>query len=146
MRVRATRTTPIRSRPRCAGTLSIQMSAGRWAAEGRKRSDRSGTTKACLPVCWNASRISETVVITPSGLQRADAAAPCEDAIPPMKLLIVGFAQAGHMGSYLASAARQLGLDFQIADAGDANARSRIGRSIYWHAHGKRPARLDQFG
>jgi spore maturation protein CgeB len=63
-----------------------------------------------------------------------------------MKLLIIGFAQAGHVGSYLASAARQLGLDFQIADAADAYARSRIGRRIYWHWRGKRPARLDQFG
>jgi hypothetical protein len=63
-----------------------------------------------------------------------------------MSLLIIGYAKAGHMGNYLASAANQLGLDFQMADAGDANARSRIGQRIYWHLRGKRPARLDQFG
>ena len=63
-----------------------------------------------------------------------------------MKLLIIGFTRAGHMGSYLASAARQLGLDFQIADAGGADARSRVGRSFYWHLRSKRPARLMQFG
>src|SRR5207244_2476305 len=75
-----------------------------------------------------------------------DPAAACENFVRTMKLLIIGFAQAGHMGSYLVSAARQLGLDCWIADASDANARSRIGRSIYWHLRGKRPARLDQFG
>ena len=34
-----------------------------------------------------------------------------------MKLLIVGDNEAGDMGSYLASAARQLGLDYHIIDA-----------------------------
>jgi spore maturation protein CgeB len=63
-----------------------------------------------------------------------------------MKLLIIGFSQAGHIGSYLASAARQLGVDYQIVDAGAAEANSRIGRSFYWHLRNKRPARLERFG
>jgi spore maturation protein CgeB len=63
-----------------------------------------------------------------------------------MKLLIIGFTKAGHMGNYLASAAEQLGLDYQIIDSGSADARSRIVRGVYWHLRGKRPARLQQFG
>ena len=63
-----------------------------------------------------------------------------------MKLLIIGFTQAGHMGTYLASAATQLGVKHQMVNAGSAEARSRLGRSFYWHLRGKRPARLDQFG
>jgi spore maturation protein CgeB len=68
------------------------------------------------------------------------------ESIRAMKLLIVGFTQATHMGNYLASAARQLGVDYQIIDAGLAHAHSRIGRSFYWHLRGKRPARLERFG
>src|SRR5215510_3940744 len=63
-----------------------------------------------------------------------------------MKLLVIGFTQAGHMGTYLASAARQLGVEHQMVNAGSAEARSRLGRSFYWHLRGKRPARLDEFG
>ena len=63
-----------------------------------------------------------------------------------MKLLIIGFAEPNHMGSYLASAARQLRLDYRIIDAIGAEARSRIGRSFHWRFRGKRPARLDRFG
>lgn len=63
-----------------------------------------------------------------------------------MKLLIVGFAQPGHMGYYLASAATRLGLDYQIIDAIQAEASSRIWRSFYWRFRDKRPARLDEFG
>ena len=63
-----------------------------------------------------------------------------------MKLLIIGFTQPGHMGNYLVSAARQLGLDFQITDASGAMASSRIVRSFYWHMCGKRPTRLRRFG
>ncbi len=63
-----------------------------------------------------------------------------------MKLLIVGFTQPGHMGSYLTSAAKQLRLDYQTIDANGAEAGSRIGRSFHWHLRGKRPARLDRFG
>ena len=63
-----------------------------------------------------------------------------------MKLLIVGFGQPGHMGYYLASAAMRLGLDYQIIDATQAEASSRIVRSFYWRFRGKRPARLDEFG
>jgi spore maturation protein CgeB len=63
-----------------------------------------------------------------------------------MKILIVGFGQPGHMGQYLASAAMQLGLDYQLIDAAQAEASSRIGRSFYWRFRGKRPARLDDFG
>jgi len=63
-----------------------------------------------------------------------------------MKLLIVGFNQPGHIGSYLASAAKKLDLDFMIMDASRAEAVSRIGRSFYWRLRGKRPGRLGQFG
>jgi spore maturation protein CgeB len=63
-----------------------------------------------------------------------------------MRLLIIGFSQAGHMGAYLASAARQLDLDYQIMDATRAEASSRIGKSFYWRLRGKRPGRLRQFG
>jgi hypothetical protein len=62
-----------------------------------------------------------------------------------MKLLIVGFSQAGQMGCYLASAARQLGLDHQIMDAGRAEASSRIFQSFHWRLRGKRPGRLGRF-
>ena len=63
-----------------------------------------------------------------------------------MKLLIVGFGKPGHMGHYLASAATRLGLDYQIIDAIQAEASSRIWRSFYWRFRDKRPARLDEFG
>ena len=63
-----------------------------------------------------------------------------------MRLLIVGFNQAGHMGSYLAAAANQLSLDFNIVDAQNAHASSRIARSFYWRFYDKRPARLHRFG
>src|SRR5580704_17449796 len=63
-----------------------------------------------------------------------------------MKILIVGFSQPGQMGAYLASAARQLGLDVQIIDANTAEASTRIGQIFHWRLRGKRPARLDQFG
>src|SRR5262245_32919079 len=63
-----------------------------------------------------------------------------------MKLLIIGFTQPGHMGNYLASAARQLGLDYQIIDASGAMASSRIVRRFYWHMCGKRPTWLRQYG
>jgi spore maturation protein CgeB len=62
-----------------------------------------------------------------------------------MRLLIVGFTQPGHMGDYLASAARQLGLDHRVLDAADAQAKSRLGRSIEWRLCGKRPAQLKRF-
>jgi spore maturation protein CgeB len=63
-----------------------------------------------------------------------------------MKLLIVGFGQAGHVGRYFASAAMRLGLDYQIIDLTQAEASSRIVRSFYWRFRGHRPARLDKFG
>jgi hypothetical protein len=62
-----------------------------------------------------------------------------------IKLLIIGFSQAGHMGNYLSAAARQLGLDHEIIDAGSAEASSQIGRSFYWRLRDKRPALLDRF-
>jgi spore maturation protein CgeB len=63
-----------------------------------------------------------------------------------MKLLIVGFKQTGHMGGYLAAAARRLGIDCDIADSATAYSSSSIARSFYWHFRGKRPARLRSFG
>jgi spore maturation protein CgeB len=65
---------------------------------------------------------------------------------PVTRLLIVGFSQAGHMGSYLGAAAEQLGIDYKSVDASNAEARTRIGRNFYWHLYGKRPARLRRFG
>ena len=65
---------------------------------------------------------------------------------PVTRLLIVGFSQAGHMGSYLGAAAEQLGIDYKTVDASNAEARTRIGRSFYWHLSDKRPARLDRAG
>jgi spore maturation protein CgeB len=63
-----------------------------------------------------------------------------------IKLLIVGFDQPGHVGNYLASAARQLGVEYQIIDSTAAEATSRVGQSFYWHFRGKRPGRLVGFG
>jgi spore maturation protein CgeB len=62
-----------------------------------------------------------------------------------MNLLIIGFTQPGHMGSYLAAAARQLDLDYEIIDAGGAEADSRIVRSFCWRFRDRRPGRLDRF-
>jgi spore maturation protein CgeB len=62
------------------------------------------------------------------------------------RLLIVGIDQPGHIGDYLASAARQLGLEHQILDSSKAEATTRIGQSLYWHLGGKRPGRLAEFG
>src|SRR6516162_1677791 len=50
------------------------------------------------------------------------------------------------MGNYLASAAKQLRLDYEILDTRSAEAVSRFGRSFYWRLRGKRPAKLDRFG
>jgi spore maturation protein CgeB len=63
-----------------------------------------------------------------------------------MRLLIVGFSEAGHVGSYLASAAKQLGLEYDLMDAGRAEARSRAAQAFYWRLRGKRPGRLGWFG
>jgi spore maturation protein CgeB len=63
-----------------------------------------------------------------------------------MKLLIVGSNRSGHMGNYLAAAARRSGLEYDIIDTGGAEAVSRIARSFYWRFRGRRPARLTRFG
>ena len=62
-----------------------------------------------------------------------------------MTLLIVGSCQPGHIANYIASGARQLGLDHRVLDASAAEARSRLGRSFYWRLRAKRPARMDRF-
>jgi spore maturation protein CgeB len=62
-----------------------------------------------------------------------------------MRLLIVAYEQSGQMGSYLASAAEYLGLDYHIMDAGKAEATNSIARRFYWHLRGKRPANLARF-
>jgi spore maturation protein CgeB len=49
------------------------------------------------------------------------------------------------MGSYLAAAAKQMSLDYEIIDAVRAQARSRIVKSLYWRLRGRRPARLGRF-
>src|SRR5262249_11161905 len=63
-----------------------------------------------------------------------------------VKLLIVGSCHPAHIGSFFASAARQLGLDYQIMDIAGAEASSRIVRTYYWHFCDKKWARLKQFG
>jgi spore maturation protein CgeB len=63
-----------------------------------------------------------------------------------MRLLIIGFNQAGHLGRYFAAASEQLGLDYHIVDAAEAQASSRIARSFHWHLRDRRPARLRRFG
>jgi spore maturation protein CgeB len=63
-----------------------------------------------------------------------------------MRLLISGFDQPGHMGSYLGAAAKRLGLDYEMADAESAYTSNRFIRSVYWHFCDKRPARLRAFG
>lgn len=62
------------------------------------------------------------------------------------RLLIVGFAQPGHMGSYLAAAASRLALDWNIVDAARADARTWLVRAFYWRLRDKRPAGLRRFG
>src|SRR5262249_33869963 len=63
-----------------------------------------------------------------------------------MRLLIVGYSQPGHMGNYLGAAATQLGIEYELADAARAEARSRAVRTFCWHLRDKRPARLHRFG
>jgi spore maturation protein CgeB len=63
-----------------------------------------------------------------------------------VRLLIVGSCHPAHIGSFFASAARQLGLDYRIMDIAGAEASSRIVRTYYWHFCDKRWARLKQFG
>src|SRR5262245_43648327 len=62
-----------------------------------------------------------------------------------VRLLIVGFRQAGHLGNYLGTAAKRLGIDHDMADIANAHTSSRIIGSFYWHFCGKRPARLRSF-
>jgi spore maturation protein CgeB len=62
-----------------------------------------------------------------------------------MKLLIIGYSQAGQMGNYLASAAEKLGLDYRIMDMGKAEAGTRIAQSVYWRFRDRRPAKLAHF-
>ena len=50
------------------------------------------------------------------------------------------------MGSYLAAAAGQLGLDWDILDASKAYAASWPVRAFYWRLCDKRPPRLARFG
>jgi spore maturation protein CgeB len=87
------------------------------------------------------SRESDNSVVTQSGPSPRSARLKAS-----MRLLIVGFNQVGHMGRYLSDAAKQLGIDYVVVDAAKAQAGSRIARSFYWHACGKRPARLGRFG
>jgi spore maturation protein CgeB len=68
-----------------------------------------------------------------------------ETVLRQMKLLIIGYSQPGQMGSYLAAAAQELGLDYQIMDMGRAEARNRIVQSFYWRFRDKRPAKLTDF-
>jgi spore maturation protein CgeB len=63
-----------------------------------------------------------------------------------MRVLIVAFDAPGHMGPYLVSAARTLGLEYDFLDAGKADASHRLVRSFHWRLRGKRPAHLATFG
>jgi spore maturation protein CgeB len=62
-----------------------------------------------------------------------------------MKLVVVGYSKPGQMGSYLASAARSLGIEHELIDLGKAEAKSRIVRRCCWHFLGKRPANASAF-
>src|SRR5271170_1245336 len=68
------------------------------------------------------------------------------DRLAALRLLIIGFDQPGHVGSYLTSAAKRLCIDHQIIDSTQAEAGSQIGRSIYWRLGNRRPAHLRTFG
>jgi hypothetical protein len=65
---------------------------------------------------------------------------------PDLRLLIVGINRPNHVGSYFATAAKQLSIHYEIIDAEKAEASNRIARIFHWHCLGKRPARLDNFG
>jgi spore maturation protein CgeB len=62
-----------------------------------------------------------------------------------MKILIIGYSQPGQMGSYLASAADKLRLNYQIMDMSGAETNSRVVQSFYWRLRNKRPANLAWF-
>ncbi len=62
-----------------------------------------------------------------------------------MKVLILGYAEPGQMGAYLASAAKRLGLDYQIMDARQAETSNRFSQKFFWHLRGKRPAHIARF-
>jgi spore maturation protein CgeB len=62
-----------------------------------------------------------------------------------MGLTIVGYAEAGQMGSYLASAATALHVPYRIIDARKAEANNRFKQAFYWRLRGKKPANISSF-
>lgn len=63
------------------------------------------------------------------------------------RLLILGIDQPGHVCHFLMVAARQLGIDVQVMDARQADARSRlVNNSLFARLTDRRPARLGYFG
>ncbi len=61
------------------------------------------------------------------------------------KLLIVGYAEPGQLGSYLFKAAQSLGLDCSLVDMRKAETGSRVVQKLCWHLRGRRPAYLRSF-
>lgn len=62
-----------------------------------------------------------------------------------MKLGLVGFSGGTHLGGSFARAARHLGIDAVLYDAGDAFRGSRIVRALSWRLAGRRPPGLGSF-
>jgi spore maturation protein CgeB len=62
-----------------------------------------------------------------------------------MGLTIVGYAEAGQMGRYLASAATALRVPYRIIDARKAESSNRVKEAFYWRLRGKRPAHISSF-
>ena len=61
------------------------------------------------------------------------------------KVLFVALDAPGHMGPYLESAAKTLGFEYDLLDAGKAEASHRLIRSFHWRFRGKRPPHLEMF-
>jgi spore maturation protein CgeB len=64
---------------------------------------------------------------------------------PNMELLIIGYGEPGQLGSYLASAAEQLGLNYRTMDARKAETSHRLLQTFFWRVRGRRPANLGRF-
>jgi spore maturation protein CgeB len=61
------------------------------------------------------------------------------------KLLIVGYAEPGQLGSYLFKAAQGMHLDCDLADMREAETSNRVMQKLFWQFRGKRPAHLRSF-
>ena len=62
------------------------------------------------------------------------------------RLLLVGLFDDFHVGAHFRRAAEGLGWPFTLCDAGEAHARSRWLRALFWRGAGRRPVYLRRFG